>query len=343
VDESVSTSSTSAAPSSHGEIVAALSSGAATLTPSADPKPASAAPSDGAVAPTGSPPVAPGSPDPRTPPIAAAADPDADLSTPPVGPIPPDRHKKILERTREKVAQETRAAFEQEHGPWLRLKSEFTVDEFAGLMPTLKNLTSNPRQFLQDTARELGLQLVPLGPPAAQEAPARAGGEEPPPDLQLPDGTLLYSAAQQGKREQWFRDQIKGDFAKEMQPFRDQQQQQQQHAFLSHIDARARADYAEVAEMEGFADLKPKIAEIMANDKRYGLQGAYLRAYKESYLPTRDTKIRQAVMDELTQKSRAASSSLTPTRRATADQAAPPPTSTADIMRQKAAELGIAI
>jgi hypothetical protein len=346
-------SATSAAPaplSSHGDIVQALSSGAAAQTASVPPTPNAPATPGGPAAPAASPAVPPGSPDPRTPPIAAAPDPDADLSTPPVGPIPVDRHKKILERTREKVAQETRAAFEQEHGPWLQLKREFTPDEFSTLVPTLKDLTSHPQRFLQNLAGELGYQLVPNGQngaarPAPTGASSPAPTEQPQPDIavQLENGQIAhtYSAEQQARRDQWLLSQIQGNVTKELQPFRDQQQQQEHQAFLGRIDARARADFAEVAEMEGFNELRPKIAEIMTNDKRYGLQGAYLRAYKEHYLPTRDTKIRQAVVDELNQKGRAATSSLSPTRRTTADSGPTSPRTTADILREKAAEFGV--
>jgi len=274
------------------------------------------------------------------------------LSTPVVGPIPPDRHKKILERTREKVAQETRVAFEKEHGDWLKLKAQFTPDEFSTLIPTLKNLAVNPVQFLHDTAREMGMQLVPIhGQPRPNGAPAPSRGqapaEEPQPDIavQLENGQIAhtYSAEQQARRDQWLLGQMRGEFTKELQPFRDARQQQEQTAFLSRIDASARAKFAEVAEMEGFDELRPKIAEIMATDKRYGLEGAYLRAHKEHYLPTREAKIRQAVLDEVTHKARAANSSLTPTRRTTAENGATGPTSTADILRQKAAELGVTL
>jgi hypothetical protein len=154
-------------------------------------------------------------------------------------------------------------------------------------------------------------------PPGASQAPT----EQPQPDIavQLENGQIAhtYSAEQQARRDQWLLSQIQGNVSKELQPFREEQQQQEHQAFLGRIDARARADrrWPSWKVLRAAAE----IAEIMANDKRYGLQGAYLRAYKESYLPTRDTKIRQAVMDELNQKGRAATSSLSPTRRTTAE------------------------
>jgi hypothetical protein len=295
----------------------------------------------------------PGSSDPAAlPPTPAAADPDAELlSTPVVGPIPPDRHKKILERTRQKVAEETRVAFEKEHGPWLQLKSQFTPDEFSTLMPTLKNLASNPLRFMHDTARELGMQLVPISQSpngATKPAPqSPAPAEEPQPDIavQLENGQIAhtYSADQQRRRDQWLLSQVEGRLGKELQPFRDQQQQHEQQAFLGRIDTAARTKFQEVAQYEGFDELKPQIAQIMANDKRYGLESAYLRAYKESYLPSRDAKIEQRVLDQQTQKARAAGSSLTPTRRTTAESGSTAVQSTADILRQKAAELGVTL
>jgi hypothetical protein len=58
-------------------------------------------------------------------------------------------------------------------------------------------------------------------------------------------------------------------------------------------------------------------------------------------MPTRDTKIRQALLDELNQKGRAATSSLSPTRRTTAESGPTSPRTTADILREKAAEFGV--
>ena len=318
---------------------------------SGSPTPPPATPDASAQTPAATPAATPGSPEPVLPPKAAAPDPDADLSTPVVGPIPPDRHKKILERTRQKVAEETRVAFEKEHGPWLSLKSQFTPDEFSTLMPTLKNLASNPLQFMHDTAREMGMQLVPIaqaqnGAPR-QAAPASAPSDEPQPDIavQLENGQIAhtYSAEQQARRDKWLLGQVQGEFRKELQPFRDYQQQQEQQAFLGRIDAAARAKFSEISQYEGFNELRPKIADIMAHDKRYGLEGAYLKAKAEFYDPQRDQKLEQAWLDKQTQKARAANSSLTPTRRTTAESGVTAPQTTGDILRQKAAELGVTL
>jgi hypothetical protein len=357
LDDTTSTtgSSTPSSPSSHGEIVSSLSSGFEALKTSAPPTPPPApTPAASPNTPAAPPAATPGSSDQTAlPPTPAAADPDAELlSTPVVGPIPPDRHKKILERTRQKVAEETRVAFEKEHGPWLQLKSQFTPDEFSTLMPTLKNLASNPMQFMHDTAREMGMQLVPIGqaqngarPSAPPPSPAPA--QEPQPDIavQLENGQIAhtYSAEQQRLRDQWILSQVEGRLGKELEPFREAQKQQEYQAFLGHIDGKARADFAEVSQNEAFEELKPHIAAIMKSDKRYSLEKAYNRAYREQYLPTRDAKIEQRLLDQQTQKARAANSSLTPTRRTTAESGSTAPTSTADILRQKAAELGVTL
>lgn len=243
-------------------------------------------------------------------------------------------------------------AFEKEHGPWLQLKSQFTPDEFSTLMPTLKNLASNPMQFMHDTAREMGMQLVPIaqtqnGARPSAPSPSQAPAQEPEPDIavQLENGQIAhtYSAEQQRLRDQWILSQVEGRLGKELEPFREAQKQQEYQAFLGHIDGKARADFAEVSQNEAFEELKPHIAAIMKSDKRYSLEKAYNRAYREQYLPTRDAKIEQRLLDQQTQKARAANSSLTPTRRTTAESGSTAPTSTADILRQKAAELGVTL
>lgn len=324
----------------------------AALKASEAPTPAPAPAQDGKTTTPAAPPAAtPGSVDPRTPPIAAAPDPDADLSTPVVGPIPPDRHKKILERTREKVAQETRAAFEQEHGDWLKLKTQFTPEEFSTIIPTLKNISHNPMQFMHDVARDMGMQLVPLGQPGQNGAqrptspPGQPQAQEPQPDIAvtLDNGQIAhtYSAEQLQQWKQWVLGQVKGDLSKELQPFRDYQQQQEYQAFMGTIEQRAQSDFEDVAKNEAFDELRPHIAAIMRSDKRYTLDKAYNRAYREHFFPTRDAKIHQRVLDEQNQKARAASSSLTPTRRTTAESGPTGSRTTLDLVKENAARLGI--
>lgn len=238
----------------------------------------------------------------------------------------------------------TRERYEQEYAPWQRLKSAFTPDEFAQIAPTLKTLASNPGQFLQDTAAELGYRLVPIGQtPDVPRGMISAPADEPQPDMQLQDGTLLFSAAQQAKHAAWLRDQLRGDVTKELQPFRDQQKQQEIQQARAQIDARAITNYQKVAKREGFEELKPRILDKMRGDKSLRLEEAYLDAYDEHYRPSRDTKIRQTVLDEMNHKGRAASSSLTPTRRATTDGGAIAPQSTADLLRQNAAAMGVTL
>ncbi len=280
-----------------------------------------------------------------------AADPDADLSTPVVGPIPPDRHKKILERTREKVAAETKATFEREHGPWLQLKAQFTPDEFSSMVPRLKNLASNPQQFLRDTAAELGLQLVPITqanqPPQGrpQAAPPQRASAPPPPDIQLQDGRWLRSDENQALRDAWLEEKIAERFSQELRPIQEERQQREEQAYLAKIESqqteKAKEDIAELMQNEGFNELRPDILAIMKSDKRYTLEKAYARAYREKYQPTRDVKLRQTWADEQTQKARAANSSLSPTRRVTAENGSGEAPSIADILRQKAAEANV--
>jgi hypothetical protein len=258
---------------------------------------------------------------PTIPETVAAPPPD----TKPKGPIPFQRHEAILKTTREKVATETREAVEKELGPWRQVMSSFRPDEFAPVVDKLASLSRDPVAFYRDLGQELQRNgLLPDQPPP--HAPTRSAapqGSEPEPDLVNPDtGELLYSAPQLQKALAWREQQIESRLRREMQPLMESHRTAQQERELSTLTtaatAKASEAIAEAQTWEGFDELKPKIAALMRNDRRYSLEGAYLKVYQTEYVPTRKQRERESVVAELKQKGRAGSSGISPNSRSNA-------------------------
>lgn len=258
---------------------------------------------------------------PTTPETADAPPPD----TKPKGPIPFQRHEAILKTTREKVAAETRAAVDQELGPWRQVISSFRPEEFAPILPQIQKLSTDPVAFYRDLGEQLQQHgLLPQQPqPHAPTRSAAPQGAEPEPDLVNPDtGELLYSAPQLQKALAWREGQIEARLRREMQPLMESHRQSQQEREMSTLktsaEAKASDAIAEAQTWEGFDELKPKIAALMRNDRRYSLEGAYLKVYQSEYVPTRKQRERESVVAELKQKGRAGSSGISPNSRSNA-------------------------
>lgn len=258
---------------------------------------------------------------PTTPETATAPPPD----TKPKGPIPFQRHEAILKTTREKVAQETRQAVEQEIGPWRQVMSSFRPEEFAPVVDKLASLSRDPVAFYRDLGQEL--QRNGLLPNQSQpHAPTRSAapqGAEPEPDLVNPEtGELLYSAPQLQKALAWREAQIESRLRAELQPLVESHRQGQQERELTQIkttaDKNAADAIAEASQWEGFEELKPKIAALMRQDRRYSLEGAYTRVFQTEYLPGLKQRERASVVAELNQKGRAGQSGISPNSRSNA-------------------------
>lgn len=252
---------------------------------------------------------------PPTPETAAAPTPD----TKPKGPIPYQRHEAILKTTREKVAAETRAVVDQELGPWRSVMSSFRPEDFAPVVDKLALLSRDPVAFHRELSQELQRNgLLPSQP----APPTRAAQSEamPEPDLINPEtGELIYSATQLQKALDWRDRQSEQKRQAEIEPLLQSHRQAQQEREYSQVkttaDKHASEAIAEASQWEAFDELKPKIAALMRNDRRWSLEGAYNRVFQTEYLPTIKAKERASVVAELNAKGRAANSAVSPSSR----------------------------
>src|SRR5215467_772063 len=138
-------------------------SGSGGSAPASTPSAPASAPSrtDAAVSPPAS---APAQTSTGAAPTTPPAEPDLKTEFP-NGLIPFERHKSILETTRQKQLESARQQIYEEFGPWNELRKHFTPQEFQGVLGHLHNLSKNPVQFVRDMAHELGFQLVVPGQP----------------------------------------------------------------------------------------------------------------------------------------------------------------------------------
>ncbi len=160
-------------------------------------------------------------------PVAATAQPPQS-ETPPVetapaaetakGPIPFDRHEKILANTRAKTTEEVTQQFQQQYGPHVELGNRFNADPVGTVVGLFRGLSQHPEHkqaVISELARMLGAQRGQQAQP----------DQEPQADFQLPDGTPFYSAPQQAKREAWLRQQMEASIDQRLQPLQAREQQ----------------------------------------------------------------------------------------------------------------------
>lgn len=189
--------------------------------PAADP--ATAAPSDlPALVPT---------PEVAIPlPSAPEADPSSD-ATPTAGPIPFDRHKAALDNARTKAIESTVQQVKESYGAGIDFQTRFDADPVGTFAQVFDGLMQHPT----------------FGPAvlshAAKALSARRGqaalDQEPQPDLQAADGTLLYSAEQLAKREAWTHRRLQAEMARALTPFQQREQALQQQQAMEEAKAAA--------------------------------------------------------------------------------------------------------
>jgi hypothetical protein len=166
-------------------------------------------------------PAAPSEPtegsEPTTPAASAQVTPDGEapaVAAPPAeapqGPIPFDRHQRIVQNVRQKAEQEVGQRFQQQYGAHVELGNRISSDPVGtvvGLIDTLANHPEYGNAVISALARTLGSRRGAAGADA-----------EPQADLQTPDGTLVYSAPQLAAWHQWQQRKFEAQMDQRLQP-----------------------------------------------------------------------------------------------------------------------------
>lgn len=303
IASAVETSTSSAATTTAPETTAAVS------TP--DPTPAASASAPTTAAP-------------------AAVDDDTDGVL--TGPIPPERHKRILENARKKEAERLQAEFTQKYG----FTQTADPDELKAALDWSRRANADPVGFVTNLWEQV--QANPqLGPQLKSQAARILGqrtaapvDERPQPDVPTADGEgrpgrMVYSAEQADKLLAWEKRQWLQEIRKEFAPLQDAhtrtQQEREFQAVAQRADQFAASTFEAVSKLPGFKDHVGTIMERYAalptvRDPQTGWQvpdpndprtedRKLLDIYHEVVLPTFQQSARTDAVHTLQQKARA--------------------------------------
>jgi len=178
----------------------------------------------------------------------------------PAGPIPYDRHKAILERTRDEVRSQAEKALRDKLG-WAERYQPDEVEQASRLYQWMRQDPNGYLAYLQ-------------GQMATQKP------EEPPsPDLKAEDGTPVYSAPQMQKLLDWKTKQLQQQMEQTYGPIAKQVQAQAMHQQMYSEAARTLQTARESWPL--FTDLEPKIKAWMLEHPDADLRDAYIQVYAQ--------------------------------------------------------------
>ena len=252
-------------------------------------------------------------------PAPATVEPPKDQQVAEPGEPPKERWADILESQRQKSETKGREAalaeITQQLAPIkavLPVANAIAQDVQTGTLDGLNQLLSEYAQHPQ-----LGPQLRSMfgralaqmrGQQPSQQPEAMA---EPEPDLQLQDGTTVYSAAQLAKREAWMRAQLKQEIGKEFAPIRELQQRYEQAQRME----RGTQEYVqrvgplaeELQAMPGFSEHRSEIAEKQAALWKQSPQADPIQLWFRAYREVVPAKLQAKQTEQLTASALAAS------------------------------------
>jgi hypothetical protein len=132
------------------------------------------------------------------------------------GPIPFDRHERILQNARAKTEQDVLQRLSQQYGAHVELGNRIAADPVGtvvGLIESLANHPDHGTAVISALARTLGSRR------------GAVGDAEPQADLQTPDGTLVYSAPQLAAWHQWQQRKFEAQMDQRLQPLQAREQE----------------------------------------------------------------------------------------------------------------------
>lgn len=249
-----------------------------------------------------SPSPAPTTPEAQTPVPAIAEPPQATSEAESVGPIPLDRHKAALENARKKAAEEAAQQYQQQYGGSLEVIKALQADPVGTVIQLATELQSHPAygQQLRSAAGRMLAAQRGSKQPSAQPEPA------PEADLELQDGTQVYSALAQAKREEWLKRQMQAEFGKQLEPLRQLHQRVQRADQANQMQAQATKEassrYQAWSQQPHFEEHKADIAKAQTeffeqgHDSWTALGLAYAKVMKDVVLPKLQNQSKQDIV-----------------------------------------------
>lgn len=241
----------------------------------------------------------------------AEPEPSQEEAQPPArkaGPIPFERHQKILENTRAKV----RAAVEAEYNAklealkWAEGHSAEAVQE---ALRVVEYAETNPVEFfrsLQERLESMPQYRESIRPRQQEPEPKpEPKDDKPKPDILLEDGRLTYSSEQMERLLEWQGKRFEERVESRIRP---SEEREREREVRERVTEQARRKYEQVTSWEGMNidDNKRAVAEAIARGMTVE------EAYIQLVVPTLRTpakevekKTRQRVLSEIKHKSRA--------------------------------------
>ncbi len=233
------------------------------------------------------------------------------------GPIPYDRHQAVLTNARNE-AQRALEAERAKYG-WVQpyVERGLTQEQFEYLIQAGQTLGSDPVRFLNEV---VGTDNPAIQQWAAQvlqasrraEASGASDDAEPQPDLQTPDGLLVYSAQQQVKREAWVKRQLLAEVQGTIKPLVDERQQREQErayqATVAKVTGEAEQTVNELKELPHFwENRKAILAEWQSHGGKLSLERAFLNVLKRDIFPTLSQTAQAKVVADMRKQAHAGS------------------------------------
>lgn len=238
------------------------------------------------------------------------------LETSPVGGADPSQSAEQPSFA-ENLADETPSITRRDHEAAIAAETEKALKEWKDKHGWAESVTPDQRAFLSDLAtraqtdpvglasemlafaarnpryrRQVENLIGGLAPRQASASTPTAADEEPQPDLQLPDGRLLYSADQLAKWHQWSDKQSEKRLAERLKPYDEMKARLEEQTRLAESwqsavgTAQAFKPYLE--SLPGFTEHKDKIIEVyqgMKFENEQQAQMGIMAAYHEVVLP----------------------------------------------------------
>ena len=201
------------------------------------------------------------------------------------GSPPPERWETVLENARKKAREDVTAELRQQLGTDL---------SDPNAIANVRAFLSNPAQYLRQYAPHFGIQLAQAAAQATQAQPT----EPPKPDLVAEDGTPAYSQRALDALLEWRFNQFAKSLDARFAPVEQTYQTITQQSQWAQAQAAARADIAEAETWDDWTDVKPRVIELLSEDKRRTLASSYAQARKE-LKPQLDQKRREAILEEI--------------------------------------------
>lgn len=237
---------------------------------------------------------------------ASTATPEHTTATP--GEPPREKWDQILGNARRDTERDTIAKY-----------GGVTPDQFVQQhKPHLDALNQNPVGYYNWLGQQLqarGLMPQPNGQQGAPQAQSQSQAQSmPEPSLEAvgQDGRRYgaYSADDVKSAIAFSQQQLLAQLEPRLQPIEELRKQQESARIDASASQHARELIAEAETWPEWDTLKPKVADIIAKDRRRSVHSAYQEVYKNEYLPNLKATTRQAVLDEL--KTAPASQTIAP-------------------------------